>query len=77
MSPSDEDSSTKSILSSELPLIISDHADWNDILRTIKEVKATQVWITHGREDALIHACRQMGLDAKALSLIGYEDETE
>ena len=61
----------------ELPLIISDHADWNDILRTIQEVKATQVWITHGREDALIHACRQMGLDAKALSLIGYEDETE
>ena len=38
----------------ELPLIISDHADWNDILRTIQEVKATQVWITHGREDALI-----------------------
>ncbi len=61
----------------ELPLIISDHADWNDILRTIQEVKATQVWITHGREDALIHACSKMGLDAKALSLIGYEDETE
>ena len=61
----------------ELPLVISDHADWNDILRTIKEVNASEIWVTHGREDALIHACSQMGLSAKALSLIGYEDESE
>ena len=61
----------------ELPLVISDHADWNDILRTIKEVKASEIWVTHGREDALIHVCSQMGLSAKALSLIGYEDESE
>ena len=61
----------------ELPLVISDHADWNDILRTIKEVNASEIWVTHGREDALIHACSQMGLPAKALSLIGYEDESE
>ena len=61
----------------ELPLVISDHADWNDILRTIKEVNASEIWVTHGREDALIHACHQMGLSAKALSLIGYEDESE
>jgi len=61
----------------ELPLVISDHADWNDILRTIKEVEASEVWVTHGREDAIIHACTQMGLAAKALSLIGYEDESE
>ena len=61
----------------ELPLVISDHADWIDILRTIKEVNASEIWVTHGREDALIHACSQMGLSAKALSLIGYEDESE
>ena len=61
----------------ELPLVISDHADWNDILRTIKEVNASEIWVTHGREDALIHACSQMGLSVKALSLIGYEDESE
>jgi putative mRNA 3-end processing factor len=61
----------------ELPLVISDHADWNDILRTIKEVNASEIWVTHGREDALIHACSQMGLSAKALLLIGYEDESE
>jgi putative mRNA 3-end processing factor len=61
----------------ELPLVISDHADWNDILRTIKEVNASEIWVTHGIEDALIHACSQMGLSAKALSLIGYEDESE
>jgi putative mRNA 3-end processing factor len=57
--------------------VISDHADWDDILRTIKEVNASEIWVTHGREDALIHACSQMGLSAKALSLIGYEDESE
>ena len=61
----------------ELPLVISVHADWNDLLRTITEVHASEIWVTHGREDALIHACSQMGLSAKALSLIGYEDESE
>ena len=59
----------------ELPLILSDHADWQDLLRTIKEVSPKLVWVTHGREDALIHACQQMGIDAEALSLIGYDEE--
>ena len=61
----------------EVPLILSDHADWDDLLMTIKEVKARQVWVTHGNEDALVLALSKQGISAKALSLIGYEDEAE
>ncbi|RZK82027.1 MAG: exonuclease [Pedobacter sp.] len=37
----------------ELQLFISDHADWKEIISTIKEVKPTQVWTNHGDGDAL------------------------
>lgn len=29
-------------------LFISDHADWNDILEAVKQVKPTQIWTLHG-----------------------------
>lgn len=61
----------------ELPLILSDHADWDDLLATVSEIHPTEVWITHGREDALIHALSQRGIAAKALSLVGYEETEE
>jgi len=61
----------------ELPLIISDHSDWNDLIQTIKEVNPKEVWVTHGREQALVHQAQQMGYKAKALSLIGYGDDDE
>ncbi len=59
----------------ELPLIVSDHSDWDDLLFTIKEVNPKEVWITHGREEALIHEAQKMGYKAKALSLIGYDED--
>lgn len=59
----------------ELPLIISDHADWDNLIRTIEDVGAREIWVTHGREDALVHQAQAMGLDARALSLIGYEED--
>jgi putative mRNA 3-end processing factor len=59
----------------ELPLILSDHADWDELLRTIAEVDAPEIWVTHGREEALVHVARQSGRQAQALHLIGYEDE--
>ena len=61
----------------EFPLILSDHADWDDLLATIEQVNPKEVWVTHGREDALIHACRTRGISARALSLIGYEEAME
>ncbi len=59
----------------ELPLVISDHADWDELNRTIDEVKAPEVWVTHGNEEALIRQATLKGYNARALSLLGYEDE--
>ncbi len=59
----------------ELPLVISDHCDWPQLIETIHETGAGEIWVTHGREDALVHYCRKAGLAARALSLAGYEDE--
>jgi len=58
----------------ELPLIISDHADWDDLLTTIGET-APEIWVTHGAEEALIHAAAKMQIRARALRLVGYGDE--
>ena len=59
----------------ELPLIISDHADWTDLTRTIEDVNADETWITHGRDDALIRWAALNDRKAMPLHLIGYEDE--
>lgn len=61
----------------ELPLIISDHADWGELLQTLKDVGAPEIWITHGREDALAYQAQTLGFRAQALSLLGYEDEED
>jgi putative mRNA 3-end processing factor len=61
----------------ELPLIISDHADWPDLCRTIRETGCEEVWVTHGQEEALVYWSRQQGLAAQPLNLIGYGDEGE
>jgi putative mRNA 3-end processing factor len=62
----------------ELPLVISDHADWNELTTTIKEIAPGEVWITHGGEDALLRWAELEGIKARALSLVGYDpDEGE
>jgi putative mRNA 3-end processing factor len=59
----------------ELPLAISDHADWDELTQTIREVGAAEVWVTHGREEGLVHYASGLGIAARALSLVGYEEE--
>lgn len=59
----------------ELPLVISDHADWPELLATIAEVAAPEIWVTHGREEALIHEVAKSGVRGRALRLIGFEEE--
>ena len=59
----------------ELPLIISDHADWDELIATIKETGAQEIWVTHGREEALVRWCELEGIAARPLHLVGYEDE--
>jgi putative mRNA 3-end processing factor len=59
----------------ELPLVISDHADWDELTATIRETGAREVWVTHGREEALVRWCQLQGLTGRPLHLVGYEDE--
>jgi putative mRNA 3-end processing factor len=59
----------------ELPLIISDHSDWDELTETITETGAGEVWVTHGREEALVRWCELNGIAASPLHLVGYEDE--
>ncbi|MBC7149585.1 MAG: ligase-associated DNA damage response exonuclease [Rhizobium sp.] len=59
----------------ELPLVISDHCDWPELTATISELKPGQVWVTHGREEALVRWCELQGIASRPLHLVGYEDE--
>jgi putative mRNA 3-end processing factor len=61
----------------ELPLVISDHADWDELTGTIREIAPSEVWVTHGREEALVHWCGLRQMAARALALVGYEDEDD
>ncbi|WP_147159647.1 ligase-associated DNA damage response exonuclease [Novosphingobium sediminis] len=61
----------------ELPLVISDHADWNELTTTIADVNPAETWITHGREDALLRWCELHQRKARALALTGYDDEDD
>ena len=59
----------------ELPLIISDHADWNELTQTVRDVNPEELWVTHGREDALCRWAELEGRKARPLRLVGYGDE--
>ena len=61
----------------ELPLIISDHADWDELTATAQEVAPGELWITHGREEALARWAELHGLPARPLRLVGYEEEED
>ncbi len=61
----------------ELPLVISDHADWPELIDTIIATGAEDVWVTHGRDDALVYQLGEMGRRARALALVGREEEAE
>lgn len=60
----------------ELPLVISDHADWDELTATIRDVAAETIWVTHGQEEALVHYARTLGLDAAPLALQGREEDS-
>ena len=59
----------------EMPLILSDHGDWDELTGTIAELKPRELWVTHGNEEALLRWSQLNGIPARALELVGYEDE--
>jgi putative mRNA 3-end processing factor len=58
-----------------LPLVISDHSDWDGLTATVAATGASEIWVTHGAEEALVYWCRSRGLEAQPLHLVGYGDE--
>lgn len=44
--------------------IVSDHVDWPDLLRTIRETGATRVGVTHGYTSVVTRYLQERGLDA-------------
>lgn len=61
----------------ELPLVISDHADWPELIQTFEELAPEEIWITHGREEGLLRWAELKGVKARALRLVGYDEEGE
>ncbi len=61
----------------ELPLVISDHADWDELTQTIAQVNPAESWITHGSEDGLLRWCELTQRRARALHLVGRDQEEE
>ena len=59
--------------------VLSDHADWAELLTTIADTGATKVLATHGYKDVLARACRETGLAAEVLAteFTGETDEGE
>ena len=60
-----------------LPLVISDHADWDGLTTTVAATGCAEVWVTHGEEEALVRWAHMQGLKAKPLAIVGYGDEEE
>ena len=46
-------------------------------LRAGGDTGASEVWVTHGREEALVRWCELEGIAARPLHLVGYEDEAD
>lgn len=61
----------------ELPLVVSDHADWSELTDTFLELRPEEVWITHGREEGLLRWAELNGMKGRALRLVGYDEEDE
>ncbi len=61
----------------QLPLVISDHADWDGLTATVAATGAGEIWVTHGQEDALVHWAKSRGLQARPLAIVDYGDEDE
>ncbi len=44
--------------------LLSDHADWNDLLRTIRETGAKRVYVQHRGNGALVRHLKSIGIQA-------------
>lgn len=55
--------------------ILSDHADWSDLIATVQESGARRVLATHGQQEVLARHLQELGIAASALrTQFGLED---
>jgi len=61
----------------ERGFVLSDHADWPGLLRTIRESGANKVYVTHGQSEVLSRYLRESeGIDAEPLETL-FEGESD
>jgi putative mRNA 3-end processing factor len=48
--------------------VLSDHADWSELLRAIDATGAENVWVTHGFRDPLVRWLQEHGRNAQAIA---------
>lgn len=61
----------------DLALVISDHADWDELTMTAREIAPEELWITYGRADALRRWATGEGLNARALDSLRIPGDEE
>ena len=55
----------------ERGFVLSDHADWPGLIKTIKESEAKQVYVTHGQDDVVSKYLSEVeGIKAEPLNLL-------
>ena len=55
----------------ERGFVLSDHADWSSLIRTIQETGAQQVYVTHGQNDVLSRYLREVcGIQSEPLDTL-------
>jgi putative mRNA 3-end processing factor len=56
--------------------VISDHADWPDLIRTVEETGARRVLTTHGYSEALARYLGERGIETGVIrTQYGEEDD--
>ena len=59
----------------ERGFVLSDHADWTELLTTIDASRAKEVLLTHGRTETIVRYLQERGVNARALETAFGEDE--
>lgn len=57
--------------------VLSDHADWPSLLRTVRECGAQKIYVTHGYKDLLARYLSHEGMEAHSLDTLFTGDEME
>jgi putative mRNA 3-end processing factor len=60
----------------ERGFVLSDHADWNELNQTIRETKASTVFLTHGRTDVLARYLATQNINVRLLQT-EYDDQED